>query len=66
METLDILALEQKGEELKKPAGRVVLDHGSFNWGKALSKPLCYGQPMKTYGSRQEAVNSHSGEVTKI
>ena len=64
VETLDALALELRVEELKKRAGRAVLDSGLTQLGEALGRPHCCGRPMQTHSRRVRTVMSHSGEVT--
>ena len=64
VETLDAMALELRVEELKKRAGRAVLDSGFTQLGESLGRPHCCGRPMRNRGRRVRTVMSHSGEVT--
>ncbi len=64
VDTLDALDLEQKIEELKKRAGRAILEQGLTQLGEWLGRPCCCGRPMKNLGRRARTVMCHSGEAT--
>ncbi|MEZ5942607.1 MAG: hypothetical protein R3C18_14535 [Planctomycetaceae bacterium] len=52
VETLDAMALELRVEELKKRAGRAVLDSGFTQLGEALGRPHCCSRLCETGASR--------------